>query len=186
MKNLSVYPLVLKALEFFVENPYVEVYLREFSRKLKISPNTAQRFLDGFVREGFVTEFKRGNLRYFKANLDSVVFRQIKVIFSLRKIERSGMVESLKKRGVVSLVLFGSVARGENDRESDLDLVAIGDKGNELKRIVREFEGKIGMEINLHVFTFSEWKKQKRNNVAFYQDVVAHGISLIGEIPILE
>ena len=43
--------LILKALGFFIDNPYNKIYLREFSRKLKISLNSAQRFLNFFLEK---------------------------------------------------------------------------------------------------------------------------------------
>ncbi|MCA9485661.1 MAG: hypothetical protein KC506_02355, partial [Nanoarchaeota archaeon] len=107
--------LVLKALRFFIENPNEEVYLRDFARKLNISPNSAQRFLDRFVNESWIVDERKGNLRYFRANLDSVTFRQIKITFSLKNIEQSGFIEECKKEGFTHCVLFGSVAKGLND-----------------------------------------------------------------------
>ena len=173
--------LILKALKFFTDNPYYEVYLREFGRKIRISPNSAQRFLNLFLKQGFILEFWKGNLRYFKANLGSIVFRNIKITFSLKKIEDSGLIDILKEN-FSNVVLFGSVSKGTDDIGSDIDLVCIGIK----KGIdTSEFEKKLGREINLHAFTLAQWKEQKKENKAFYQDVIT-GINLIGEIPIID
>ena len=175
--------LILKALEFFIENPYEEIYLREFSRKLEISPNTAQRFLDLFLKEDFVKEEKKANLRIFKANLDSLVFKYIKKINSIKKIRDSGLIDDLRGR-FSSVILFGSVAKGLDESKSDIDLVCIGDI--DIKKInLYDFEKKLKKEINLHIFNRSKWKKQARENKAFYQDVIIDGINLIGEIPII-
>lgn len=186
MKNRYKEPLVLKALEFFVRNSYGEVYLREFGRSLGISPNSAQRFLDVFLKEGFVNEIRRGNLRYFKANMDSVVFRQMKIVFSLNKIEKSGLINVLKEEGIGHVVLFGSVARGEDDLNSDIDLVVVGGNKSKIRGAVNGVEGKLGREVNLHVFSWSEWKKSAGSNRAFYQDVIMQGLCLIGEKPVVE
>jgi predicted nucleotidyltransferase len=174
--------LILNSLRFFVENPYKEVYLREFGREIKISPNTAQRFLNLFLKEGFVKESRKANLRYFQANLDSISFRHIKIVFSLKELEGSGIVDYLKEK-FPQVVLFGSVAKGLDDNKSDIDLVCIGiDK----KLDLFEFQKKLKKEISVHVFSMSEWKKQKEKNRAFYQEVISLGINLIGEIPIID
>lgn len=183
MKNK---PLVLEALCFFVENPYDEIYLREFSRKLSISPNSAQRFLDKFVKEGFVNEIRRGNLRYFRANLDSVTFRQIKVVFSMKQIEDSGFMEYCNELGASHCVLFGSVAKGLDDVKSDVDFVVLGPVKKKILAGIMKFEKKIEKEMQVHVFSWSEWKKQAKSNRAFYQDVITTGIPLIGNVPIVE
>ncbi|MEK6908865.1 MAG: nucleotidyltransferase domain-containing protein [Nanoarchaeota archaeon] len=175
--------LVLIALKWFVENPYDEIYIREFSRVLKISPNSAQRFLNLFLRNRWINEIKRGNLRCFKSNLESVVFRQLKIIFSLNGIENSGMIDYFKESGVSNLIVFGSVAKGLDDPKSDLDILIVSVNK---KMDFRKFEEKIGKEIQAYIFTWAEWKKQALNNKAFYQDVIKDGIALIGDKPLVD
>lgn len=174
--------LVLNALEFFVENPYEEIHLREFSRKLRISPNSAQRFLNLFFNQKFILEFRKANLRYFKANIDSIVFRKLKLTFSLKKIEDSGLINYLRER-FPQVILFGGVAQGIDDSQSDIDIICIGIK----KHIeLHQFEKKLKKEINIHIFNMAQWKIQKSENKAFYQDVISTGVNLIGEIPIID
>lgn len=176
--------LVLNALEFFIENPYDEVYLREFSRKLKISPNTSQRFLNLFLKEGLITEIKRGNLRYFKPNLENLLFKHIKKTYSIKKIIDSGIISSLNNFAAY-LVLFGSMAKGLDDKNSDMDLLIISQNKKKIMEIISILQKKISAEINPHIFSWAEWKKQAQVNKAFYQDIISTGINLIGEIPII-
>jgi len=176
--------LVLEALEFFIKNPYDEIYLREFSRKLRISPNSAQRFLNLFLKNRFIFENKKANLRIFKANLDNIVFREIKKTYSIKKLIDLGLMDYLESK-FSSVILFGSVAKGLDDENSDIDLVCMGE--NDIKKInLYDFEKKLKKEINLHIFSIGKWKKQPQENKAFYQDVIINGINLIGEIPIVD
>jgi predicted nucleotidyltransferase len=177
--------LVLNALRFFIENPYEEIYLREFSRKTEISINSVQRFLGLFLKQNFIKEFKRGNLRYFKANLDSVVFRHIKIAFSLKKIEDSGLINALREISS-HLVLFGSVAEGTDDYKSDMDLVCITINKKRAREIITEIQDKLFKEINCHLFSWVEWKEQIKLNKAFYFEIITKGINLIGGKPIAE
>lgn len=172
--------LILKALNYFIENPYIEVYLREFSRINNLNLNTSQRFLEIFLKQGFIKEQRKANLRIFKANIDNIVFRHIKITFILKKIKDTGILENLNDFS--SVVLFGSCAKGLDDKNSDIDIVLIGNK----KINFYEYEKKLGKQINPHFFNFNEWRKEKDNNKAFYQDVISTGINLIGEIPILD
>ena len=176
--------LILKALGFFIDNPYEKIHLREFSRKLKISLNSAQRFLNLFLEKEFIQEKREANLRHFQANLSSFVFRNIKLTFSLDKIKSAGIINNLKEK-VFSFVLFGSVAEGQDDLNSDYDFLIIGKNKSEIKKIFSEFENKFHKEINLHIFTLEEWKEQAKTNKAFYQDIIAKGVCLIGEKPII-
>ncbi|MBU0958296.1 MAG: nucleotidyltransferase domain-containing protein [Nanoarchaeota archaeon] len=173
--------LILKVLELFVNNPYEEFYLREIARKLNINPNTAQRFLNYFLSENLVVESKKANLRYFKANIDDVVFRHIKKTYSIKKIMNSGLIDYLKNEEFNHVVLFGSVAKGENELKSDMDILCIG---NKKKLDLEKYYKKLG-EINVKIFSFTEWKKQKNDNKGFYEDVISTGINLIGEMPLV-
>lgn len=176
--------LILKALSFFVENPYERIHLREFSRKLKISLNSAQRFLGLFLKENFILEERVANLRYFKTNLNSIVFRNIKLTFSLKEISATGIIENIKEK-VFNFILFGSVAEGKDDLKSDYDFLIIGKDKAGIKKIFSVFEDKFSREINLHLFTFEEWRNQAKINKAFYQEIISKGVCLIGEKPVV-
>lgn len=175
--------LILKALEFFVKNPYEKIHLREYGRKLKISPNTANRFLDLFLKNNFLIEEKEANLRYFKTNLNSLVFREIKKSFILNEIEKSGILEELKEISF-QVVLFGSCAKGLDDKKSDLDFLVISKKKEEVKEIFYKYLNHFEKTLTYHIFSPLDWKKQKEENIAFYEDVISSSINLIGEIPI--
>lgn len=175
--------LIFNSLKFFIENPYEEIYLREFSRKLNISPNTAQRFLDLFLKEKFIKEEKKANLRFFKANLDNIIFRYIKKTYSMKELINWRLIDLLKNFSNF-VILYGSVAKGLDDKNSDIDLLIISSKKKEINEILLSLEKKFNRNINSHIFSFVEWEKQKKDNKAFYQEIISTGINLIGEIPI--
>jgi len=178
--------LILKALEFFIQNPYEEIHLREFSRRLKISVNSSQRFLDLFLHKGFIKEERKANLRYFKANIDNIVFRNIKITYSLDRLEEINLADKLEESKVSHAVLFGSIGEGKDDVNSDLDIVIIGINKNKVLDLIKEIEHKMHKEVNLHFFSWHEWKRTYKENKAFYLDVISKGINLIGEMPIVE
>lgn len=176
-------PLVWKALEYFIQEPYKKIHLREFSRKLKISPNSASRFLDKFVKDRFVNEERVANLRYFIANIDSPTFRRIKQFYSINQIENSELIDKLREL-CLNLVVFGSVGKGIDSSESDIDILIIGKDKKKIEDEIRKIQKKFNRELNPVIFNDVEWQKQKINNKAFYQDIISGGINLIGEIPI--
>ena len=176
--------LALKALDYFFENPYSEIYLREFSRKLSISANSANRFLNMFLEEGLITEKRIANLRYFSANMNSLTFRQMKIVKNVRELELSGLINELRGK-CLTCVLFGSSSKGEDETNSDFDFVVISKDTQSIKKIFNKFQKKFIRELSWHIMSKSEWKKQYSENQAFYQDVVSSGINLIGTIPIM-
>jgi len=178
-------PLSEKALEFFIQHPSREVYLREYGRMLKISPNSAQRFSNRFVAQKYLVEQRRGHLRYFKANLENMVFRQAKILHSLRELQKVGMIELLKERGVSHAVLFGSVAQGTDDEKSDIDLVIIASSKEDVRKALTGIQKILSRELSAQIFTWGEWREQEKNNKAFYRDVIIKGISLLEEKPVI-
>ena len=174
-----------KILKFFLENPYEEIYLRQLSKKLKLSPFVVKKYLDIYLKQGFLREERRANLRYFQANLNNLVLKHLKITYNISLIVSSGLVEFLKKEivNLSAIVLFGSMAKGEDDKSSDVDILIVG---NDKNLSFEKFEEKIGKKINEHTFLWSKWNKEAEKNRAFYFDIISYGISLYGELPIVK
>ncbi len=176
--------MLVKIVTYFLENQHNAVYLRELAKILRISPYTAKQYMDMLVREGLVHEERRANLRYFKANAASLVFRHLKIALNLKKLIDAGIVKYLQDTvpNTSSIVLFGSLAKGEDTAESDIDLVVIGKK---IRLDIEVFEGKLKKSITVHIFSWSDWKRKFTVDVPFYYEVIIHGIALFGEPPVI-
>lgn len=174
-----------KVLKLFFEEPFREFHLRETARKAGVSAPTAKIQLDKFAMEGLVEKKSKANLSLFKANIKSKRFQLLKAAFSLEKIEKSGLIKEIKKTlKPKSLVLFGSTARGEDDKKSDLDLLAI--TKNKENIMLDKFEKKTGKEINLTIYSLNEWAKKTEEDKPFYQRILIEGIVLDGELPVMK
>lgn len=174
----------LSVLELFIRDPYERYYLREASRLLDISPMTVKRALDLLVQERLLVKEKFKNQVLFKANMKSPAFKHLKISYNLAWFEEKNTVDYIKERvpGLGSLVLFGSYAKGENDRSSDIDLLAIAPA----KRSKISLSAYLGRETSLFIFSPPEWKEQAKKNKAFYIDVITEGIVLSGTRPVVE
>ena len=177
--------IFLKVVKFFLENPYEEAYLRQLAKRLNLSSFAIKKYADLLVREDFIKEERKANLRYFKANTNNLFFKHLKIAFNINIILKSGLLDFLKENlvNVSSIVLFGSTAKGNDDKNSDIDILIIG-KEKYLDLV--KFEEKIDKEITLRIFSWSEWNKQATENKAFYSDVISHGIPLNGELPLIQ
>jgi len=173
-----------KILLFLANHPYKEFYLREIAKNCSTVPSNAKRALDNLHKSSLITKVRRANLTLFKANLNSITLRQIKICYALNNIVESGLVENIKQQlGATSIVLFGSMAKGEDDENSDIDILAITKNA---KRIdLSAYEQKIGKKINLICYSFAEWQKKAREDKPFYENIVLDGIALIGEKPVV-
>ena len=177
--------LFLKTLQFFLENPYREVYLRELAKKLKISPFAIKKYASILIKEELILEERRAHLRYFTANTSNKFYKQLKISLNIQNILKSKLIEYIQKSipAISSVVLFGSLAKGENDEKSDIDILIIGkDKHMD----IRQFEKELSRSINSHTMLWNQWKENYKENKAFYYDIIAYGIPLYGELPLIK
>ena len=173
----------IKFLEFFLINPYKEVYIRELAKKLKISPFATKKYADILIKEGLILDEKRANLRYHMGNTKHLFYKHAKITYNIRQLLKSGLVDFLKDNiaNITSIVLFGSLAKGEDSEESDVDIIIIG-KQKHLS--LSEFEDKLDKEITLHFFSWSEWNDKAKEEDPFYYEIINHGVPLYGELPL--
>lgn len=180
MRSLFEYP-GFRILAVFLKEPYREFYLREVASHAKVSVSTVKAYLDSLVRDEFLLRSKRANLALFKANIENAAFRHFKIAYFLRRV--GPLIEHLKQNYEnSSIILYGSCARGEDDKDSDIDLLIIGRAG-----IVEltDFERKFNRTITLAVFTYQDWEEKAKQDEAFYESIIADGLVIQGNLPVI-
>jgi predicted nucleotidyltransferase len=86
-----------------------------------------------------------------------------------------------RKKEAETIILFGSVARGDAGKESDLDLCVVYKKGGRktISDIILDMEKKYNKNMNV-IFTDSEFKDLNRQ---FIETIIKEGIVLKGDMP---
>jgi predicted nucleotidyltransferase len=84
---------------------------------------------------------------------------------------------------VVSVLLFGSRARGEAEPDSDMDLlVVMSDAGPEIRRAIRylavEVWLKHGIYLSTRVWSQAHWRKLEELQTLLYRNIRRDGIKL--------
>jgi len=167
----------LKILSFFLERPKAEFYSREVSKKVGVSSGAANEKLKELYGAGFMNRRKEGRMYFYSLKKDDETVKQLKVARNLSK----PLVKDLKKLGReldLEVYLYGSVARGEDRKDSDWDVLFIGDASSaELQRKVDEIDSSV--DISTSLFTRSEWNQTEEEDSAFYERVERDRIRLI-------
>jgi predicted nucleotidyltransferase len=163
--------------QFFLENPTKEYNVREIARLLKINPATASKRLKYLKEKKILKHRKERTYDLYQADIESTVYRDLKIYYNIRKVRSSGLIEELNKFYLKpTIILFGSMATGYDNEDSDLDLVIISERKKEFELIER-FEKKINKSIQLFIVkNIKELKNQHLINN------VLSGIVLQGEI----
>lgn len=83
------------------------------------------------------------------------------------------MVEVLLKvKEIVEIYLYGSCARGEERKDSDIDLLFIGKiKREKIINTIEKFSEKIGKSINFRIFSQIEWSMLQKKDKPFFERV---------------
>ena len=84
---------------------------------------------------------------------------------------------------VVSVLVFGSRARGEAEPDSDMDLLVImSDAGPKIRRAIRylavEVWQKYGIYLSTRVWSRAHWGKLEELQTLLYRNICKDGISL--------
>jgi len=162
-----------KVLNLIADEPYRKFYLREIAKILKISPSSAKKALDMLRKLDLTKEEKIANLRIVSGNIEERLLKQIKITRNIEFVEL--LINKLEPS--TSIILYGSFAKGENDQQSDIDLLVISNKKEGFE--IYEYKG---YKTQIVKMTAAQWKKAKKDNSAFAKEV-KKGILLKGEMP---
>jgi len=167
----------LNTLKLFFEYPSREFSVREVARLLKISPATASKELKKLAGEGILKSRKLKNFSFFKADLESERYRDMKLYYNLRKIRESGLLESINRFYLrPTVVLFGSAASGMDTETSDFDLLIVSEKTAEFPEKVK-FERKLSRKLQL--FAVKDIRALKNEHL---MNSAMNGITIQGEV----
>lgn len=155
--------------------------VRELAEKAGVGVATSKTHLDYLLSKGIVKKRVVGRNHFYTFDLSNFMARHIKIIFSLAEINESGIVKELISRYPVnSIVVYGSVARGEDDPKSDVDILVITRRRTRIS-----LKSKLKRELTILAYTLPEWRKKSKEDKVFYDRIIVDGIPLYGEIPIV-
>jgi predicted nucleotidyltransferase len=165
-------------------------FLSELAAHLETSPSSLQRELESLAESGILQRTQDGRRTYYKAQTTSPVYEELRALFS----KTAGIVPLLKSEltrfsaKITWAAVYGSVARGEEQGQSDVDLLVVGPIGlPELLPALRRIEQQFGREVNVTRYSEAEFRA-KRNGRDHFLNSVLEGnlISIVGSINELE
>ena len=154
--------------EIFFVSPTKKQYLMDISRSIGLAHTSVKKNLDKLVKLGLIigSVEKKGKRKFpfYKANTDSKLFKEHKMIYNLSSILKSGMIEFIEEKLMPkSIVLFGSYQRGDDVESSDIDIF-VECKEEELD--LNKFEKKLDRKVQLHFKeNFALYPTELKNNI---------------------
>jgi predicted nucleotidyltransferase len=160
---------------------------RQVHRVAGASQQTAQRVLHDLVRLGIAEVQPAGSARLYTLNRNHAAVPALRQLVHplnlLRDVITDAVAETRGKAQAV--ILFGSVARGEATRESDIDLLVIADEDwNGRGGLRHAVSARFGGECDVLQYTteqFVQWAQSGEEPVL--RKVVREGIPMWGKMP---
>ena len=157
-------------------NPEASYHVRELARLTDTSAGTLHKELSKLTAGGILQSKKIGNQVHYSANMLCPIFNELASI--LRKT--SGLIDVLVKalstvQNQISFAfVFGSVARGEQQSNSDVDVMLVGNLSfGDSIRCLHSTQTTLQREINPVVYSIDEFKRRIENNDSFIKEVLA-------------
>jgi predicted nucleotidyltransferase len=188
-----------KILEVFMGDPAKEIHLREISRLSKVSLNNVNDTMRHFVKDGLFKRREISNMSLFKPNLDSedllklfeyLELKRKKEFYNKNKsiarlLEKyTANVINVSKRQIQLIVLFGSVARGEWVKGSDIDILAVSsNKDSDAINILNKAKIDVSplLEIRPISTTIEKFTEGLKEKTEFYHELWNDRIVLYNE-----
>jgi len=157
-------------------NPHRSFYTNEIVRCAAMGRGTVKRELDRLASAGLLRVTATGNQRHYQANADNPVFMELRCLvqktFGIADLLREAL-QPLDDR-VVSAFVFGSVAKGEDNAGSDVDVMVVADglPYAELMQALAAAEPALGRPVNPTLYTQAEFTERRASKSAFMTRVM--------------
>ncbi|MFL9828084.1 nucleotidyltransferase domain-containing protein [Rhodoplanes sp. SY1] len=151
--------------------PERSFYTSEIVRTVRSGTGAVERELSRLRRSGLVSVEQIGNQKHYRANTESPVFEELRGL--VRKTVgfadpvRTALEPFAASIGVA--FIFGSVAKGTDRQESDIDLMVIGDDldYSDLYSAAQKIENNVHRKVSPVFMTPEDWGRKTSDNKSF-------------------
>lgn len=166
-------------------HPDQSFYLRQIVRACGGGVGAVQRELKQLARAGIVRRTTRDRLVYFQADESCPIFGELKSIV----VKTSGVADVLRMAlaplagRITASFVFGSVARAEQRRGSDIDLAVVGEVTfAEVVGALADAQQSLHREVNPVVYSREEFRSKVLGGHHFLQNILKRDkVFLIGD-----
>ena len=177
----------LALLRVFNQNPQNEFALGDLQKIMNRSTGTIYPALEELIKARIVLSRKAGRSNLYKLNFQNKLVSKMNEIF---KAEETLLIDAanqfakqLNKQGIISITLFGSVAKNKATSESDVDILIISNHKS-IKQGVDKLVDKFleqDIIISPMIYSVKEIQKMKKEFNSFIISVEEEGKVLYGK-----
>jgi predicted nucleotidyltransferase len=156
--------------------------VRELAKKTDYSPAKITQFTKKFLKKDIIIITKHKNTKLISLNLNEGLTKQLVSTIMLEQILSTNAIKELKKK-VISMGVYGSVAEGNLDKKSDIDLWAIIKKQPsifEAGKIKQKLSKELNRETTIKFFTITNLQELKQKDPVFFNEIKSKSKILFG------
>ncbi len=161
-------------------------YLRQIADLTGLAVGSVQRELANLVRAGLVVRTAKGHQVYFRADERSPVYPELVGLVTkttgVAGVIRAALAPFAREKMITVAFIYGSIAAGEHQPSSDVDLMIIGDiELRSVVPVVRRVEEQVGREVNPTIYRPEDFRQRLAAGEHFLSRIIARPrIMLIG------
>jgi len=144
---------------------------------------TVQEALKALTKLGLINSQTIGRAGVHSINEDHITIRPLRTLLD----PFNSLIDAVREAvgdDVQAVILFGSIARGEAQMESDIDLAVIAPAGwngrSDLEDAVR---ARLGNGCDVLVLTPEDLTRPPRKIEPVVEEIIADGVALVGSMP---
>ncbi len=167
MYKLKLTILQQEILRFLFMNAGESFNARGLAMSLGVSQPAISKSLPLLEKHSFIRMAKDRNSKRFsiELNRENPMVTGMKRADNIRLIYESGLAEFLREKFPgCAVILFGSFAKGEDTRRSDIDIAVVGAKSKNVD--LSEFEKKIMKDVRINFYqSFGKIDTELKNSI---------------------
>jgi len=173
-----------RILRLLFGHPGQTFFVRQIARETAISVGSVQRELETLAQVGLIERSKSGHQVYYQANRSHPVFPEIRSLIAktvgVFELLRSALAPLAPR--ISQAFVYGSVARQEENAQSDVDLMIVGEVTlDEILAQLATVEPTIGRTVNPTIYSSKEFKSKLQSGNHFLRSVMRNEkVFLIG------
>jgi DNA-binding transcriptional ArsR family regulator len=160
-------------------------YLADLAKQLGVRPSSLQRELAALVAAGILKRRRDGNRVYYEPDPECPFMPELRGLL----VKTAGIVDVLRDalssqaNRIRWAFVYGSLARGEERSDSEVDLMVIGDVGlADISPALKMARERLHREVNPTVYSTAEFTRKLQVGYGFHRGVLDKAkLVLIGD-----
>ncbi len=186
LEKTNITQTTLKILGLYNDNYAKSLHLREIARKTKIDVNTTYQQLNKLEEMNILSSTIKGKNKEYVLKIDNIITK-----YYLTMAEIFSAIVYLQKNFVIKkvmteiesktddpIILFGSFVKGGYTKESDIDMLIMGQKN--VDKMIFRLKDLVGHEINIKFVNESKFVNGLKNKDPLISEVISNHIILKG------